>query len=357
MPVIHQSPSHPDEISFALRDLIHGELSRVRVAVAYATRAGCETLIGAMRDKIGNSASAGTPKLLVTSLDFGHTEPEALSYWRDLSNSEVRIANLHRAHGSIRLAAAKTSFHPKAYLFDYPHRVGALIGSANLTRRALSVNTESAIADAMADRQAIDRLWTESWASGEPLTDVLLGEYREARHNRPVPNLDPPVTLQPLPSGIGRLFDAIEQQGLDASQFQSFWIQSGSMSSGGSQSQLELPRGANQFFGFQFSGYDLSHATIGNLTLTSGGRAWSDRTITWHGHNKMERLNLPTMTQGGYAYTDTAILFRRAGQGFEFALSPWGSDRPNAWITASANNSTLFRVGQTATSRMCGLLP
>ena len=360
MPMIYQSPSHPEQISFAVRDLIGEALYRVRVAVAYTTLAGCDRFLDAMRDKLGVEAFDEVPKLLVTSLDYGHTDPEALRYWRDLPNGEVRIANLHRVQGRLGLAAANTSFHPKTYLFDYPDRVAALVGSANLTRRALSVNTESAISEPMADHQAINRLWDEVWASSEVLTDLLLGEYRLARRNRAAADLDLVIDdPRPLPVGDGRrLMDAIEQ-GVEPHQHECFWIQAGSMTSGGSRNQLELPRGANRFFGFAYDAYDDEHVTIGYPVLSSGAQTWIDRDITWHaggGQNAMERLNLPTVTQGGYQYARTAILFRRTQQGFEFTVSQWGSDRSNSWRRASADSATLYRTGRAANSRLCGLL-
>ena len=51
--MVHQSPLHPEQILFALKDLVKDDLTSVRVAVAYATRAGCESLVGAIREKIG----------------------------------------------------------------------------------------------------------------------------------------------------------------------------------------------------------------------------------------------------------------------------------------------------------------
>ena len=359
MPAIYQSPAHPDEVSFALRDLIHDDLSRIRVAVAYATRAGCERLVGAIEEKLGPSALQVASKFLVTSFDFGHTEPEALSYWRDLPNSEIRIANVQRVQGNLSLVAANTNFHPKVYFFDHPNRVAALVGSANLTRRALTVNTEVAFAEATADLQAVDRVWSGSWDSGEALTDQLLSEYRVTRGNRSLPDFDLAIQASPprYPGTGQRLLDAIEQ-GLDPLQFRCMWIQAGSMTSGGSRNQLELPRGANIFFGFNYNTYDPEHVTVGQPVLISRARRWTDRSLTWHaggGQNAMERLNLPTMAQGGYDYVDTVILFRRTEHDFEFAVAQRGTDRSNAWFNASVSSGTLFRTGLAPNSRMCGL--
>ena len=256
MPVIYQSPAHPDEIAFALRDLVRDDLSGIRVAVAYATRAGCERLVGAIDGKLGPKGFQVASKLLVTSFDFGHTEPEALDYWGSLPTSAIRIANVQRVQGSLSLVSANGNFHPKAYFFDYPNGVAALVGSANLTRRALTVNAEVAYAEGAADPQAVDGVWSGSWDAAETLTDQLLSEYRAIRFNRSVPDLDMAIQASPdpHPGTVQRLIDAIAE-GLDPSQFQCMWIQAGSMTSGGSQNQLELPRGANRFFGYNYNSY------------------------------------------------------------------------------------------------------
>ena len=359
MPMIYQSPTHPDQISFAIRDLVSDDLATVRIAVAYTTQAGCQRLVDALEERLGIGASQMTSMLLITSFDFGHTEPEALMYWRDLPNSEVRIANVQRVLGRLRLAPGNTNFHPKVYLFDHPNRVAALVGSANLTRRALSVNTEVAFAEVTAEQRAVNGTWIDLWDSGEVLTEQLFNEYRVARLGRSVPGLDSVIQVQPnIPAGTEqRLIDGIDQ-GLDVSQFQYMWIQAGSMSSGGSRNQLELPRGANKFFGFNYNAYEPQHVTIGQPALISRAQRWTDRSLTLHaggGQNAMERLNLPTLSQGGFEYVNTAVLFRRTQLGFELTIAPWGMDRSNAWLNASVRRNALFRTGLGTNARMCGL--
>ena len=359
MITIYQSPTQPDQVSFAIRDLISGDLTGIRIAVAYATLAGCESLVGAIEEKLGVGASRGVSKLLVTSFDYGHTEPQAVSYWRDLLNGEVRIANVRRVQGNLSLTAGNTNFHPKVYLFDHPDRVAALIGSANLTRRTLSANTEAAFAERTADRPAVDGLWLSEWNSGAILTDLLLDEYQTNRNANPLPSVDSTIETPPAVAGaLGiRLIDAINQ-GLDPSRYQCFWIQAGSMSSGGSRNQLELPRGGNRFFGFNYDTYADEHVDIGHPVLISHNLPWTDRSLTWHsggGQNAMERLNLPTATQGGFEYGNMAILFRRIPGGFEFTAARWGTDRANAWMNASTAIGAAFHLGRTANTRMCGL--
>lgn len=126
------------------------------------------------------------------------------------------------------------------------------------------------------------------------------------------------------------------------------------MSSGGSHNQLELPRGANRFFGFNHTDYGETHITIGHPTLTLHRQSWTNRPLTWHGNNKMERINLPTVTQGGFDYRYTGVLFRRHKGGYEINVLPWDDDGVIAWKAASEALKTVFRLGARG-MRICGL--
>jgi hypothetical protein len=107
-----------------------------------------------------------------------------------------------------------------------------------------------------------------------------------------------------------------------------------------------------------FDQYDYPHnLIIGEPVLRSGARVWNDRRLTWHGNNKMERMNLPTAAQGGFNYADSAVMFRRLTNGsFELIVTPWESDLARSWRQASAQRQTLFRLGTVATNRVVGLL-
>src|SRR3546814_8261825 len=110
---------------------------------AYVTRGGSNILRSAVANAVGPVAFAAMPKTLVTSFDFGLTEPQALQHWRGLANATVLVSGAQRlAQGSLMPLRA---FHPKLYVFGTdPQTCCTLVGSANLTSRGFSVNTEAA---------------------------------------------------------------------------------------------------------------------------------------------------------------------------------------------------------------------
>jgi hypothetical protein len=150
---------------------------------------------------------------------------------------------------------------------------------------------------------------------------------------------------------------AIETEVINPADYPAMWVH-GEALQGGSSNQLELPRGGHRFFGLVFDQYDYPHnLIIGEPVLRCGARVWSDRRLTWHGNNKMERMNLPTAAQGGFNYADSAVMFRRLTNGsFELIVTPWESDLARSWRQASAQRQTLFRLGTVATNRVVGLL-
>jgi hypothetical protein len=119
---------------------------------------------------------------------------------------------------------------------------------------------------------------------------------------------------------------------------------------GGAQNQLELPRGANRYFGFHFADYHLDQEKIGEVDLAVGAQFHSDRSLSWHGDNRMERIYLPTGTN----YSKTTLLFRRRKTLFEFTWTPLGSDRALTWANASETAGRRYKVGVRG-ARLCGL--
>ena len=124
--------------------------------------------------------------------------------------------------------------------------------------------------------------------------------------------------------------------------------------SGGSGNQLELPRLAQRYFGFDFADYDDEHHVIGDPTLFTSSGSWACR-LTWHGNNRMERINLPTPATSGLTYANHVVLFQRAGDAFEVTVATPDSARAARWRDEAAASGTLYRFSA-GSRRQCGLL-
>lgn len=360
--LIVQNATEPASLRNALVDLVASGVTDIRVAAAYVTLGGANVLLSAVANAVGPAPFAAMPKTLVTSFDFGITEPQALQHWRALGNAAVFVSGAHRlALGSLM---PQRAFHPKLYVFGRdPQTCSTLVGSANLTSRGFSVNTEAAWAQQDVPRSVSNAAFDKARFETIALTDELLAAYAALRQAQPPPpeieqEAQPVATPAPVAGAALPLFRvAIETGAINPADFAAMWVH-GEALQGGSSNQLELPRGGHRFFGLVFDQYEYPHnLTIGQPVLRSGARVWTDRRLTWHGNNKMERMNLPPAAQGGFDYSDTAVMFRRLVDGsFELIVTPWESDLSRSWRQASAQRQTLYRLGTVATNRIVGLL-
>jgi len=354
---VFQNHLRPTEILLALTSLASPTTTGLRIAVAYTTFRGSKALVEALSRKIGRQWAL-IPKHLITSFEFGHTDPAALSYLIGIPNFSVSVASVG-ASQKIPILPPLSNFHPKIYLFDRGGARDSLIASANLSERALTVNTEIGVVDEDSNTAVLlDEYWASLLSESVPLTPALLDDYKNRRIKTKSRPTDPdrgirPITL-PSPTALPVFGDEVTAGSVDPKQFSSLWVEAGSMSSGGSHNQLELPRGANRFFGFTFNNYTSSHVTIGHPVLFTNTQSWSNRPLTWHGNNRMERINLPTALQGGFSYANTAVLFRQTPGGFEIVVADWSSALAVAWRNASAQARAIYKLGAN-TTRLCGL--
>jgi HKD family nuclease len=341
-----QGPWQPSAVLAALEALMSPTLNELRISVAYTTLSGCKELMPRLADRVEQWSSI--PKTVITSTDFGFTEPEALRHLRDDLGIHVRLADIGGA-----------SFHTKVYAFGDDLGFRAFVGSANLTGAALITNGEAgAVVSFQADPQKLETAWAQLIENSNPLTDESLRNYEERRAKRPPPL--PPETPVARRDGalatkdLSHFPDAVQAGALDPAAFEAMWVEAGSMSSSGSKSQLEIPRRGHRFFGFSFESYDGEQRTIGRTLLTASGRVWATQKLAWHGDNKMERFNLPTPAKHGFAYKGTAVLFRRLDDGFQLSVAPWDSDLAASWRAASREQKQEYRLGRNS-PRTCGL--
>jgi HKD family nuclease len=354
---IVQNELRPAEIQNALFDLMRNGIDSVRVCSAYISMAGSEILF----DGICRSAPEGNhervTKTIVTSLDFGLTEPAALEFWRDTGSCQVLVAGASLLEeGSIIPSAA---FHPKLYLFGRANgSIGGLVGSANLTNRGLTINSEVAWLEMEYEQIAlVNQAWDAAVQPAVPLTREILETYRAIRirflPERPIQELEP--VPEPDIGPLGQ-FAAFGDADIDPAAYGQMWVQSHGLQ-GGARTQLELPRGSHRFFGANFRDYDFDRVDhIAEPILVSGRSVWNDRPLTWHGDNAMERINLPSIAMGGFPYENSLILFRRiAPNTFELRVHRWDSDAARAYLETSWRAGLVFRVGRNS-NRLAGFM-
>lgn len=333
----------------ALLSLADGEAIGVRMAVAYCTRSGVHELIAVLKRSCGGTWD-DLQKTVITSFDYGLTEPGAVEL---LAGEGFDVRVVGQDGDSIRLRPSE-AFHPKAYIIDYPLESRALIGSANLTTRGLTVNTEVGVI--LNGDENLDEAWERMYEASREIDDALLAAYSAARPEAPKLEPDPsiPHTPSPDPGALQAFGDAVGEGLVRPGDHDAFWVETGYMS-GGSRNQLELPRHANEFFGFHETEYQSDQHIIGEPRLHARGTTFTDRRLTWHGDNRMERINLPTESQGGYPdYADKVLLFRRSPDGFTIEIADLDSDTAQSWKDASIKAGTVYSLGH-GSPRTCGL--
>lgn len=180
--------------SQSLVDALRQEFNKckaARLAVAFIFRGGLELLEGAMRAAL----IRGTTIQILTTDYLDVTEPEALESLNSWSGPiETRIYS-SEAH----------SFHPKAYLFEYPDGSGrAFIGSANMSRMGLRDGVEWTWSVLEFDRgnpshelrTRFDELFRGP--NSHPLTPAWIAAYRLRRQVRPITEIaEPSLSVAP----------------------------------------------------------------------------------------------------------------------------------------------------------------
>jgi HKD family nuclease len=296
--LIIQNEFSPGGIQNGLFDLMRNGVASIRICSAYMSMSGSELLFDAIERSAADNDHERVTKTIVTSLDFALTQPEALRFWKDAANSRVLVAGTSLLPG--RRLIPQTAFHTKFYLFDRPNgTTGSLISSANLTNRGLTVNSEVAwLQMNHAGAAELNVAWEAVIRPAVPLTDEILDAYSAIRDR--IAAAHPTEELEPVPAppvGPPALYTPFGDAGINPGVYDQMWIQSRGLQ-GGARTQLELPRGTHRFFGAAYRDYDFERVEhIAEPVLVAGRRRWTDRPLTWHGDNAMERINLPSQAK------------------------------------------------------------
>lgn len=330
--------------------------TRSRAAVAYVSAKGARTLNARLGR--GDDRWDDATKEWIVSIDFGTTEPAALSYLRGLPHSEVRVANaaevLERGLRPVRCV------HPKTYIFDESEggadgAFGLVVGSANLTRSALKVGTEHAIRAhwvpplTRRDRALLRgaRLslawWNAAWRSSETIDDAFIAEYADRRRARP--QLEDSAPIVGEVSGQ-RERELTKRDAATWSSARCFWIRTlelnPNLGEGRAGNQVDCARGTRTYFGFSADVVP-RNTTLGEVMLQCDGHPPVSKSIRF-GDNQMDKVNLPVPgEEGPESYDNVYLHFERvARQRFRLTI---GSDGDAAtWRAASQAQSLYYQM-------------
>ena len=142
-------------------------------SVAFITMGGLSTLYQSFR----NLQERGIKGRILTTDYLSFNDPDALKWLLEHTNHEIRVC--------------EEKFHTKGYLFYKEDEMSALIGSSNLTDKALCENLEwnlqvdSTKNDSVSKsiRSEFERMWN----GAVPLTEEWIENYRKRYENRPAP--------------------------------------------------------------------------------------------------------------------------------------------------------------------------
>ena len=164
-------------------------------SVAFITTGGLSTLYDSFRD-ISERKVKG--RILTTDyLDFN--DPDALEWLLEFTDLEIRVC--------------EERFHTKGYTFYHGNEVVSLVGSSNLTDRALCENLEWNLKikfqkqDVLAE--TIRSEFKRMWDSAVPLTKEWISDYRNRRSIR---KIEKPV----IPESKAVEPNAMQVEALDA---------------------------------------------------------------------------------------------------------------------------------------------
>jgi hypothetical protein len=304
-----------------------GPFDEFRGAVAYASAAGVAMLTASLGDGYWCDAS----KQWLVSIDFGHTEPNALFALMELPYSSVRVPNGRLVVSSPRFKPTPNSFHPKIYIFgqrdpqDAP--LGIFSGSANLTKSGLQIGYESGtistwygaaapgeLAEQMAARDAAIAGFEQIWARATPAEEIA-EDYQHRRQELAPPPQSEEESVEELlgPPGPKELSEDLTVAFATAWKF---WVKTDglyhNLTTRDIGNQLDLPRGTRVFFGFPATEVPLNYH-FGPLMIQCEGHQPTERTMRF-GNNAMDKLNLPVPgEEGPPSYDNSILLFERQG--------------------------------------------
>ena len=321
------------------------------VLVAYATKLGCETLIASLIDSCQNWDMID--KKWIISLDFGHTQPEALELLAKLPNSAVAIPNADLVLNSKLNPPIR--FHPKLFYFQStsdPQKAAIVSGSCNLTFGGLYMNTEQATitvlqsTSAKLSKQEIAQLIAtqniinDIWSTASPLTKKIMNKYRSLWKPRQLPSTE----KKPSSKFISTNPSIDRVKALALSSATNFWIRVTpkvvqNLGPGKPGNQIDMQHGARVFFDFDVANVP-PNTGLGSVPISFKGIK-SKRSLRY-GNNGMDKITLPVL-QSPQTYANRTLLFHRNPKGY-FELVIGTPKKIAQWRERSLQQNTLYQM-------------
>lgn len=332
------------------------DYDRLRVAVAYATIGGCKELIRELQEA-GIDVDSLHKEWLV-SVDFGTTQPDALRFLRDITNSAIRIPNgLQTLASNLK---PKHCFHPKTFWFQGGDQasttaLGLMTGSANLTFSGLHHGTEHASSSIWippfdANEQShLDATlgtlewWSGCWAMADVADEAFVTQYEQLRPAGTTTEDDEEVAPQ-FTDSEERVIEP--RAGVGWALARCFWIQTyklaENLGAGKPGNQVDCRRGTRVFFGF--SARDVPQNTVlGDIPVRYVGKGLVHPTIRF-GDNSMDKLNLPVPGEAGPPSYDHKWLHFTKREGY-FELEVSDGENVDEWRSKSEAQGMNYTFG------------
>lgn len=317
---------------------------QLRVAVAFASEAGCRTL----RSLCPGRAFDALPKYWLIGIENGLTQPEALAFLADLPGSEVRVPYGDRSLETSALRAP-TFFHPKLFVYDGDAETWVVSASANLTEGGLIRNTEQFMAWSGGPDELVatsfGKWWAKTWKAATPVTPDFIAAYEAAR-----PKLQPPTRPPGSAPSACPILEA-EPAPSDLKAADSMWIETIRSPEGGARNQLELILTGYHFF--YPDELDPPRDTPRILEFADAAGNLFDnpaRLVHYNGPpfmpkgNAMWRVRLPTKNEGLEGYQDGGVVLRftrtEVPDRYLIEIADIGGAEANAWRDSSRKLAT-----------------
>jgi HKD family nuclease len=287
---------------------LNGPCERFRGGYAYVT----ETGVNELQQTIPSVFEGNITQEWLASIEDGITHPEALEILSSRPNTEVRIPNGEEQIANTSLDS-ESLFHPKFSWVTRESGHDLVLGSANLTQRALYSNWEMNVhlegisgtehSNTLAD---LDSWWESAWENATAVDSSFIQEYDTLRDEYIERN--PPSFLQQSSENPLSLHDA-----------DVLWTEVDTVM-GYNDHQIEVPLTCSPYFSRNSSVFTDGDQVY--VTFTFRGKEYNERSVRGH-PNQMCRINLPNEVGKQFNLTEYSVIFDHVNNNnFKIRLVP-----------------------------------